>query len=77
MSYLVDANVLSEPTKPAPDETVILWLRTHEGELFVDPVILGELDVGVQSLPRRRTFDRFSSGRAVGSDPDDHDRVGG
>jgi toxin FitB len=56
MRYLVDANVLSEPTKPAPETSVIDWLRNHESDLVVDSIILGELCIGVQSLPggRRR-----------------------
>ena len=33
MTYLVDANVLSEPTKPAPDTRVVSWLSDHEGDL--------------------------------------------
>ena len=33
MKYLVDANVLSEPTKPAPDGRVIEWLRAHEPDI--------------------------------------------
>jgi len=54
--FLVDANVLSEPTKPAPDVNVIGWLRRYEGDLAIDPVILGELRFGVLILPggRRR-----------------------
>ena len=40
MSYLVDANVLSEPTKPDPNPAVVQWLRGHEREIVVDPVIL-------------------------------------
>ena len=43
MTYLVDANVLSEPTKPAPSSRVIDWLRANEGNLVVDSIILGEL----------------------------------
>jgi predicted nucleic acid-binding protein len=56
MSYLVDANVLSEPTRPTPNPAVIEWLSTHEGDLFVDSIIMGELFVGVQTQPpgRRR-----------------------
>ncbi len=56
MRFLVDANVLSEPTKPAPDANVIGWLRRYEGDLAIDPVILGELRFGVLILPggRRR-----------------------
>jgi hypothetical protein len=33
VKYLVDANVLSEPTKPKPDPRVIDWLRVREREL--------------------------------------------
>lgn len=54
MKYLVDANVLSEPTKPAPDPRVIEWLRANEPEIAVDPVILGELRFGILILPRGR-----------------------
>lgn len=52
MKYLVDANVLSEPTKPTPDPLVIAWLREHQREIAVDPVILGELRFGILILPK-------------------------
>lgn len=51
MRYLVDANVLSEATKPTPDPKVLAWLRQHERRLAVDPVILGELRFGILLLP--------------------------
>jgi hypothetical protein len=54
VTYLVDANVLSEPTKPAPDRQVVEWLRRHEREIVVDPVILGEIRFGILLLPRGR-----------------------
>jgi len=54
VKYLVDANVLSEPTKPAPDPRVVAWLRAHEPDIAVDPVILGELRFGILILPRGR-----------------------
>ena len=50
MKYLVDANVLSEPTKPAPNPRVIDWLRAHEPDIAVDPIILGEMRFGVLLL---------------------------
>ena len=55
--WLVDANVLSEPTRPSPDAGVVDWLRLHERELRVDPVIVGELRFGILLLPagKRRT----------------------
>jgi predicted nucleic acid-binding protein len=54
VKYLVDANVLSELTKPAPDPRVVTWLRAHEPDIAVDPVILGELRFGILILPRGR-----------------------
>lgn len=50
MNYLVDANVLSEPTKPRPNEKAVAWLRANERDLTVDPIILGELHIGVLAL---------------------------
>jgi hypothetical protein len=57
--YLVDANVLSEATKPAPDQRVIDWLGRNEPELAVDPVILGEIRFGILLLPRGRRRNRL------------------
>ena len=57
MRYLVDANVLSEPTRARPDQRVVAWLREKERDLVVDPVVLGEVRFGILLLPhgRRRT----------------------
>ena len=52
MTYLVDANVLSEPTKPVPHPGVVEWLRKNERDIAVDPVILGEIRFGILRLPR-------------------------
>jgi len=54
MTYLVDANVLSEPTRPTPNGKVIDWLSANEQDLVVDPIILGELYMGILTLPRGR-----------------------
>jgi predicted nucleic acid-binding protein len=50
MMYLVDANVLSEPTKPAPNSKVVEWLTLSEGNLVVDSIILGALCIGILAL---------------------------
>jgi len=50
MSCLVDANVLSEATKPTPDSAVVEWLRQNESTVVVDPVILGEIRFGILLL---------------------------
>jgi predicted nucleic acid-binding protein len=52
VTYLVDANVLSEPTKPVPNPQVVEWLRDHEPDIAVDPIVLGELRFGILLLPR-------------------------
>lgn len=68
MTYLVDANVLSEATKPAPDPKAIEWLRRNERELAIDPIILGEIRFGIHLLPagkrRRRLESWFDEGVA-------------
>ena len=66
MKFLVDANVLSEPTRPRPDAKVVTWLRRHEREIAIDPIILGELRFGIELLPssgrRTRLEQWFESG---------------
>ena len=52
MRFLVDANVLSEPTKAAPNPGVVDWLRKNERHIVVDPVILGAVRFGILRLPR-------------------------
>lgn len=54
MRFLVDANVLSEATRAEPSQPCVAWLRVHERELAVDPVILGEVRYGILLLPKGR-----------------------
>ena len=50
MRFLVDANVLSEATKPQPIAAVLQWLHKHESRISVNPIILGELKYGILLL---------------------------
>ncbi len=62
MIFLVDANVLSEATKPAPAAKVIDWLRRNERWIAVDPIVLGEIRFGIHLLAdggRRRRLERW------------------
>jgi predicted nucleic acid-binding protein len=52
VKYLVDANVLSEPTKASPHPRVLDWLRDNEADIAVDPIIVGEIRFGILLLPR-------------------------
>jgi hypothetical protein len=51
--------VLSEATKPSPDPRIMAWLRSHEAELVVDPVILGEIRFGILLMQRGARRDRL------------------
>ena len=59
MKYLVDANVLSEATRPVPDTNAVAWLRRHERSLVIDPIVLGEIRFGILLLPRGRKRERL------------------
>jgi toxin FitB len=59
LTYLVDANVLSEATKPIPDAKAIAWLRYNERAIVVDPIILGEIQFGIFLLPTGRRKQRL------------------
>lgn len=62
MTFLVDANVLSEATRPKPNPGVLEWLVRHEEEIAVDPIILGEIRFGIFLLPagkRRARLERW------------------
>jgi toxin FitB len=68
VTYLIDANVLSEATKPDPDAKAIDWLRHNERDIAVDPIILGEIRFGIHLLRdgrrRRRLENWFDEGVA-------------
>jgi predicted nucleic acid-binding protein len=59
VKFLVDANVLSEPTRPDPRPEVVAWLRKRERGLAVDPIIRGEIRFGILLRPRGRRRTRL------------------
>ena len=61
---LVDTNVLSEPTRPAPHATVIEWLRANRAELWLPSLVIAELRYGSEKLPpsrKRRQLEEFEA----------------
>ena len=66
MTFLVDANVLSEPTKPVPEPLVVQWLRENEADLATTPIVLGELQYGILLLPVGRRRQRLEEWFAAG-----------
>jgi toxin FitB len=60
--FLVDANVLSEGMRPQPNRRVFEWLEDNEQEVVIDPVILGEIRMGILLLPvgrKRQSLERW------------------
>ena len=52
MNYLLDTNVLCEPTKPKPNGRVMEWLAvTDEDRLYLSAVTLAEVQRGVSRMP--------------------------
>ena len=52
MSYLVDTNVFCESVKREPNQVVVDWLRTHERDLYISTITIGEMRRGIERLPR-------------------------
>jgi toxin FitB len=55
---VLDTNVVSEPRRPRPDSKVLAWLADQAPKsLFLTATVVGELGVGVMTLPggRRRS----------------------
>lgn len=61
MRFLLDTNVLSEPTKPRPNPGVLDWLgAADEDRLFVSAASIAELHLGVATLPEGKRRLRLS-----------------
>jgi len=54
MKYLVDANVLSEPTKPSALAKVETWLKAQRHESLTCAPVIGEIWRGIHALPAGR-----------------------
>jgi len=54
LSYLLDANVVSELRKPAPNKAVKAWFAGVEPEqIFLSVLVVGEVRAGIERLRRR------------------------
>jgi predicted nucleic acid-binding protein len=65
MTFLADVNILSEATKPRPDQQVMEWLLVNESETVVDAIILAEIRYGILILPngeRRKRIEAWFQG---------------
>lgn len=58
MRLLLDTNILSEVTKPRPDETVLMWLHgLDEDRTFISIVSIAEIRRGVALMDAGRKRD--------------------
>ena len=51
MNFLLDTNVLSDPTRPRPSLRVDAWLAAHQAQFYTTAVTIGELRRGIELLP--------------------------
>jgi predicted nucleic acid-binding protein len=65
LSWLLDTNVISEWTRPRPDERVREWMAaSDENSLFLSAITFGEIWFGIERLPtgrKRRSLELFVS----------------
>jgi tRNA(fMet)-specific endonuclease VapC len=52
--YLIDTNILSEPTKLQPNQTVVETLERYEGEISISAVTWHEILFGYNRMPESR-----------------------
>ena len=64
LRFLLDTNVVSEPFRRSPDESLLARLREHDGEAAICAPVWHELRFGCARLPvssRRRALERYLS----------------
>ena len=62
MRYLLDTNVVSEPSRPRPDPRVLTWMEARRAELAVSAITFSEIEQGITMLSpgrRRRELARW------------------
>lgn len=59
--YLLDTNVVSEPTRSSPRERVVQRINRYEGQIAIASVVWHELLYGLELLPRSHRRDRLES----------------
>jgi len=68
VKFLVDVNVLSESTKSKPAPAARDWLIAHRGLIAINPIILGEMELGIRLMPdgrRKQQLRQWLEGNAI------------
>ena len=60
MRYLLDTNILSNVTKPAPSEALLVWMAERtDADLFISSLTVAEIRRGVLEKPAGRKRDQL------------------
>ena len=60
--YLLDTNVISNVTKPAPSESLIEWMTEQsDDDLFISSLTVAEIRRGILDIPKRKKRDRLDA----------------
>jgi len=51
VKWVLDTNTLSELTKPQPFPDLLRWLEANEADSALSAISVGELTIGIESLP--------------------------
>lgn len=64
--YLLDTNILSDATKPAPSQVLLRWMADQaDADLFISSLTIAEIHRGILERPagkKRRDLERWFSG---------------
>ena len=52
--FLADTDLISEPRQKKPNPQVLQWLHTHDRELFLSAITVGEIKKGIELYPDSR-----------------------
>lgn len=60
--YLLDTNIISNLTKPAPSSSLIAWMAEQaDGDLFIASLTLAELRRGILEMPAGKRRDQLDA----------------
>lgn len=60
--YLLDTNIISNVTKPAPSESLIEWMTGQsDDDLFISSLTVAEIRRGILDMPRGKKRDRLDA----------------
>ena len=58
--YLLDTNIISNATKPAPSKSLVEWMaEQYDDDLFISSLTIAEIRRGILDLPRGKKRDRL------------------